>query len=126
MTPLELAITLNIEADKAIYYYHEYFKFLGITEFTKVYLQVRDNPWPYVNLTNLVQNAKMGDGEVVELLNIANGYLPRIRLEYDRVKEEINSTRAELNSWNAAISNTVRSYQQFCDRNLELKKRAPA
>jgi hypothetical protein len=79
-----------------------------------------------VNLTNLVQNAKMGDGEVVELLNIANGYLPRIRLEYDRVKEEINSTRAELNSWNAAISNTVRSYQQFCDRNLELKKRAPA
>jgi hypothetical protein len=30
---------------------------------------------------------------------------------------------AELNSWKVEISNTVRTYQQFCDRNLELKKR---
>ena len=61
---------------------------LGITEFTKAYLQVKDNPWPYVNLVQLTQNARMGDGEVVELLKIANGYLPRVRLEYDRLKEE--------------------------------------
>jgi predicted nuclease with TOPRIM domain len=58
----------------------------------------------------------MGDGEVVELLKIANGYLPRIRLEYDRLKSELNSLKSE-------ISNSVRIYQQFCDRNLELKKR---
>jgi hypothetical protein len=31
--------------------------------------------------------------------------------------------KAELNSWKVEISNTVRIYQQFCDRNLELKKR---
>ena len=30
---------------------------------------------------------------------------------------------AELNSWKAELSNTVRTYQQFVDRNLELKKR---
>jgi hypothetical protein len=30
---------------------------------------------------------------------------------------------AELNSWKAELSNTVRTYQDFCDRNLELKKR---
>jgi chromosome segregation ATPase len=58
----------------------------------------------------------MGDREVVALLKIANGHLPRARLEYDRVK-------AELNSWKAELNNTVRTYQQFCDRNLELKKR---
>jgi hypothetical protein len=57
----------------------------------------------------------MGDGEVVELLNIAKGYLPRIRLEYDRVQ-------GELNSWKAAINNEVRVYQDFCDRNLALSK----
>ena len=39
---------------------------LGITEFTKAYLQVKDNPWPFVNLVKLVQNAKIGEGEVVE------------------------------------------------------------
>lgn len=65
----------------------------------------------------------MKDTEVFELLRIANGYLPRVRLEYDRVKEEINSTKAELNSWKAAVSNEVRVYQDFCDRNLVLKRR---
>jgi serine phosphatase RsbU (regulator of sigma subunit) len=76
-----------------------------------------------VNLTRLVQNARMGDSEIVELLKIANGYLPRAGLEYDRVNGEINSTRAELNSWKAAVSNEVRVYQQFIDRNVALKKR---
>src|ERR671918_572585 len=122
-TPIEVAIALNLEAEKAINYYHEYFMLLGITEFTKTYLQVKDNPWPFINLVNLVQKARIGEGEVVELLKIANGYLPRVRLELDRIKEEINWGKAELNSWKAAISNEVRVYQDFCDRNLVLKNR---
>ena len=61
--------------------------------------------------------------EVVELLKIVNEYLPRIRLEYDRVKEEMNSTKAELRSWQVAISNEVRVYQDFCNRNLALRNR---
>ena len=96
---------------------------LGITEFTKAYLQVKDNPWPFVDLVKLTQNSRMKDGEVVELLKIANGYLPRVRLEYDRLKAEKNSLQAGLNSWEAELSNTVRTYQDFSDRNLELKKR---
>ena len=85
-TPVEVAIALNLEAEKAINYYHQYFMLLGITEFTKAYLQVKDNPWPFVNLVKLAQNSGIRDGEVVELLKIANGYLPRVRLEYDRLK----------------------------------------
>jgi predicted transcriptional regulator len=122
-TPVEVAIALNLEAEKAINYYHEYLMLLGITEFTKIYLQIKDNPWPFVNLAKLIQNARIGEGEVVELLRIANGYLPRVRLEYDRVKEEINSSKAELNSWKAANSNEVRVYQQFVDRNIKLNRR---
>ena len=94
-TPVEVAIALNLEAEKAINYYHQYFMLLGITEFTKAYLQVKDNPWPFVNLVNLTQNSRMKDGEVVELLKIANGYLPRVRLEYDRVEAELNSLEAK-------------------------------
>jgi hypothetical protein len=122
-TPIEVAIALNLEAEKAINYYHDYFKLLCITEFTGIYLQIKDNPWPFVNLVKLVQNAGVKDAEVVELLRIANGYLPRIRLECDRVREEKNLSKAELNSWKAATSNEVRTYQQFVDRNIELKKR---
>jgi predicted transcriptional regulator len=122
-TPLQVAITLGLKSEEAIRYHQEYFMLLGLTEFTKIYLQIKDNPWPYVNLARLVHNAKMGDGEVVELLKIANGYLPRVRLEYDRVEEELNSRIAELNSLKAEVNNSVRIYQQFCDRNLELNKR---
>src|SRR5918996_1130011 len=122
-TPLQVAITLNLEAEIAIQYHQQYYMLLGCTEFTKVYLQVKENPWPYVNLARLVQNSRIGDSEVVELLKIANGHLPRVRLEYDRVKEEIYSSKAELNSWKAAVSNEVRVYQDFCNRNLALKNR---
>jgi hypothetical protein len=122
-TPVEVAIALNLEAKEAIRYHQEYFMLLGITEFTKVYLQIKDNPWSFVDLVKLTQNARMRDGEVLELLKIANGCLPRIRLEYDRVKEEKNSLEAGLNSWKAAVSNKVRVYQDFCDRNLALKNR---
>ena len=119
-TPVEVTIALNLEAEKAINYYHEYFMLLGITEFTKAYLQVKDNPWPFINL---VQKARIGEGEVVELLKIANGYLPRVRLEYDRVKEEKSLLQAELNSWKAELNSIARTYQQFVDRNVALKKR---
>jgi len=39
------------------------------------------------------------------------------------VKEEKNSPQAELNSWKAALNNEVRTYQQFVDSNIALKKR---
>jgi len=113
---LEAAIKLDLESDKAIRYHQEYFMLLGCTEFTKIYLQIKDNPWPYVNLARLVHNARMDDGEITELLKIASGHLPLVRLEYDRVK-------AELYSWKAELSNVVRIYQQFVDSNIALKKR---
>jgi DNA-binding CsgD family transcriptional regulator len=122
-TPLQVAIILNLEAEIAIQYHQQYFMLLGCTEFTKSYLQVKENPWPFINLAKLVQSARIGEGEVAELLKIANGYLPRIRLEYDRIKEEIDWCKAEFNSWKAAVNNEVRVYQDFCDRNVALKKR---
>jgi lambda repressor-like predicted transcriptional regulator len=58
-TPLEVAIALNLEAEKAIQYHQQYFILLGCTEFTRVYPQIKDNPWLYVNLARLIQNARM-------------------------------------------------------------------
>jgi predicted transcriptional regulator len=115
-TPLEVAIKMNLEADIAIQYHQQYYMLLGCTEFTKIYLQIKDNPWPFVNLTNLVHDSRMGDGEVVELLKISNGYLPLVRLEYDRTKAELYSLKAELSS-------TVQKYEQFNDSNIALKRR---
>lgn len=58
--PVEVAIELNLEADEAI---RHYLKLLGITEFTKVYLQVKDNSMLFVNLFKLSQNAGMNDSK---------------------------------------------------------------
>jgi hypothetical protein len=115
-TPLEVAITLNLEAETTIKYHQQYYMLLGCTEFTKVYLQIKDNPWPYVNLVKLAKNSGMSDDKVIELLEIAKGHLPRVRLEHDRILSDLNSRKAELNS-------ITRTYQQFCDRNIALKKR---
>jgi hypothetical protein len=114
--PLQVAIELDLKSEDAIRYYHEYFMLLGITEFTRAYIQVKDDPWPFINLVKLTQKSGISDNEVLTLLKIANGYLPRIRLEYDRLKREENSMKAEL-------QNTVRTYQDFCDRNLRLCRR---
>jgi hypothetical protein len=122
-TPLRVAIELNLEAEKAIQLYHQYYMLLGCTEFTKIYSRIKDNPWPYVNLVQLIQKAGIDDGEVVELLKIANGYLPRVRLEYDRIKDELNYWKAETNSRRAELNSIAQTYQQFVDRNLNLKKR---
>jgi hypothetical protein len=59
-------------------------------EFTRIYPQIKDNPWPYVNLVNLIQNAGISGDDVVELQRIANGHLPRVRLEYDRLRKRIH------------------------------------
>ncbi|MGA7370218.1 MAG: hypothetical protein WBX01_13910 [Nitrososphaeraceae archaeon] len=122
-TPLQVTIALNLEAEKAIQYHQEYYMLLGCTEFTKVYFQIKDNPWPYVNLAHLIHNSRMGDEEVVELLEIANRYLPRVRLDYDRLNWERNSLRNELNAWKFEIDNAARIHQGFCDRIFALKNR---
>jgi hypothetical protein len=80
---------------------------LGCTEFTKVYLQIKDNPWAYVNLVKLALNSGMGNDEVVELLKIAKGHLPRVGLEYDRLEAELNSLEDEK-------SNSAKDYHRLC------------
>ena len=105
-TPLDVAIIIGLKSEDAIRYHQEYFMLLGCYEFTKVYLQIKDNPWSYVNLVKLAQNSEMSDDEVVELLKIANGHLPKVRFEYDRLKAELNSLEDEK-------SNSAKDYHRL-------------
>ena len=63
-------------------------------------IQIKVNPAPYVNPVKLVQNARMDDTEVVELLRIANGYLPSSnhvkQIGYKTVSCQIASIRCEM------------------------------
>jgi hypothetical protein len=44
---------------------------LGCYEFAKFYLQIKDNPWSYVNLVRLAHDSGIHDGDVLEILDIA-------------------------------------------------------
>ncbi len=44
---LDVAITLGLKSEEALRYHQEYFMLLGSTEFTKVYLQIKDNSCVY-------------------------------------------------------------------------------
>ncbi len=103
-----MVITLGLKSEEVLRYHQEYFMLLGCTEFTKVYLQIKDNPWAYVNLVKLALYSGMSDGEVVELLKIANGHLPRVRLEYDRLKAGLKSLEDEKN-------NSTKDYHRLCN-----------
>ena len=107
-TPLEVAITLGLNSEEVLRYHQEYYMLLGCYEFTKVYLQIKDNPWAYVNLVKLALNSGMSDDEVIELLKIASRHLPRVQLEYDRLKAELNSLEDEKN-------NSTKGYHRLCN-----------
>ena len=55
-----MAKTLGIDADEALHYHREYFKLLGCSEFVKIYPEIKDNAWSYVDLINAAKNENIG------------------------------------------------------------------
>jgi hypothetical protein len=96
-TPLEVVKELGLEADEAIRLHREYFKLLGCNDFTKVYLQIKDNPWPYVNFVKLAQNSGMSDDEVIKLLEMTKDY-PRVTSRYEKLKADTNVLENEISN----------------------------
>jgi predicted transcriptional regulator len=114
-TPLQVAITLGLKADEAINLHQEYFKLLGVNEFTRIYPEIKENPWPFVKLVKLAQDEGMSEVQLVELLKVANGHLPRVTSQYEKLKAEINSLEYEK-------SNSAKDYQQLRDGISNLHK----
>jgi predicted transcriptional regulator len=114
-SPLQVAIALGLKAEDAIRYHQEFYMLLGCTEFTKLYLRIKDDPWPFVNLVKLALDAGMDEVQVLELLKIANSSLPNVRLEYDRLE-------AERRSLEANVQRSARILQEIIDRTSKESK----
>jgi predicted transcriptional regulator len=114
-SPLQVAIALGLKAEEALRYHQEFFMLLGCTEFTKLYLRIKDNPWPYVNLVELALDSGTGDDEVLELLKIANDSLPSVRVEYDKL--EVKRSSLEAN-----VTQLARTLQEINDHILKESK----
>ncbi|MGC1134810.1 MAG: helix-turn-helix domain-containing protein [Nitrososphaeraceae archaeon] len=136
--PLQVAIILGLKAEDAIRYHQEYFMLLGCTEFTKVYPKIKDNPWPYLNLVKLALDSGMGDGEVVELLRIANNDLPSVKHNIQKLEgresilktniQQVEQTLQELNDRTSEESKRLKEYRSIYNQikeeteNLNTKK----
>jgi hypothetical protein len=127
-TPVEVAIILGLEADEAIRLHRQYYTLLGCTEFARIYPEIKDDPWSYVNLVNLTKNQQMNTKHVGNLLKIANNDLPSVenRLQELERKESIlisnhqQATR-NLNELNDQISKENEEIEQLRSNSNQLK-----
>jgi transposase len=85
-TPLEVAIILNIGQAQTTQYYAEYLKLSGLEYMTKTYLEFKGDSWYVVQLCKA---AKIGVSQLINLLRIANNYLPLVQRRYEDLQSRI-------------------------------------
>ncbi|MFL6509024.1 MAG: hypothetical protein ACJ704_13960 [Nitrososphaeraceae archaeon] len=117
-TLLEVTIDLNLGQAQATAYYGEYLKLVGLDEITKVYLEFKGDISYFVNLCKEAKAAKMGVSQVINLLRIANNYLPSVQHRHQQLQKEnsyfesILSTKAgEVQNLNGQIRDKEESLQ---------------
>jgi DNA-binding CsgD family transcriptional regulator len=90
-TTLEVAIALQLEADKVSEYHNEYLKLIHLDNLNQIYEEIGDNDIePFVRLYKSAKAAGMGIQHVNRLLNIANNNdLPELENRYQELKKEL-------------------------------------
>jgi hypothetical protein len=88
--PLEVAITLNLGQAQTTQYYADYLKLIGLEDITKLYIEFKGDISYFVNLCKAAKAAKMGIPQVINLLSIANNYLPSVQCRYNELQNENN------------------------------------
>ena len=95
-TPLEVAIDLNIEGECQAMQYHTYLRLVQADDVTKIYLELKDGAWDFVELCKQAKAAKMGISQVMKLLKIANNYLPSVEHRYETLQKQNNDLESIL------------------------------
>ena len=95
-TPLQVAIDLNIGERQATQYYAEYLKLIGLEDITNIYLEFKGDVSYFVSLCKAAEAAKMGVSQVVEVLKIANNYLPGVQHSYELLRKRNNTMESNL------------------------------
>src|SRR5215467_2681205 len=111
-TPLQVAVDLNIGQIQTTQYYSEYLKLAELEDFTKLYFEFKCDVSYFVHLCKATKEAKMGIPQVINLLRIANDYLPSVQHKYNQLQNEnnilnsvITDKSVELQNLNVQIKN---------------------
>jgi len=114
-SPVQLAIELNIRASEAIIFQREYWGLEGLHSLNRIYEEVKDDTWHFVNLCKSVKAAGVGTPRVLVLLKVANNDLPAVELRYERLKREAAILEFEK-------GNSARDFQQLNEHIIMMRK----
>ncbi|MFL6391921.1 MAG: hypothetical protein ACJ71E_07725, partial [Nitrososphaeraceae archaeon] len=89
-TLLQVTIDLNLGQAQATAYYEEYLKLIGLEDITKLYIEFKGDVSYFVSLCKAAKAAKMGIPQVINLLRIANNYLPSVQRRCEELQKQNN------------------------------------
>jgi len=125
-TLLEVTIDLNLGQAQATGYYGEYLKLVGLDNITKIYMEFQGDTSYFVELCEEAKAAKMGVSQVVNLLRIANNYLPSVEHRYGELQEENNFLDSilpikrkeiqDLSSYTTHMSKRLDTFKSECEK----------
>jgi hypothetical protein len=116
MTPVQVAIALNIREPEATQYYKEYWNLRQLHNLNWVYEQVKDNIGYFVSLYIAAKVARMDVQHIIRLLEIANNHLPSVEYTYENRKREVDGLEVEKR-------NSIKIYQEINDKILSMRNR---
>jgi len=114
-SPVQVAINLNIRASEAIILQREYWDLEGLHNLNRIYEEIKDDTWHFVNLCKSVKAAGVGTPHVLVLLKVANNDLPAVELRYERLKREAAILEFEK-------GNSARDFQQLNEHIIMMRK----
>jgi hypothetical protein len=88
--PLEVAIILNLGQAQVTAYYADYLKLVQLDDITQIYRELQGGVWHFVKLCKEARAAKIGISQVINLLRIANNYLPSVQHRYEELQKQNN------------------------------------
>jgi len=132
-TPMEVAIELKLREPEVTEYYKEYWKLKNLGELYQIYEEIKPDIRYLVEMFRSAKTAGMQIHHVIELLRIANNYLPQVEEQYNYLKESVkslevkklNSVRLynELESQIAVTQNALNQNRLLCkDQNTQLSR----
>jgi uncharacterized protein YlzI (FlbEa/FlbD family) len=94
-TLIDVAISLNLGESETTKYYEEYLNLKQMHELKMVYDEIGPDVMHFLELYKMSKDAHMKPDQVINLLQMSNGYLPFLEQKYKKLRNEIDFLESE-------------------------------
>jgi hypothetical protein len=115
-SPIEVAIALNIRQPEAVQFYKEYFNLSQLHDLYRIYEEIKDDLYSFLEFYRLTKAARMGPSQVINLLKIANNDLASVQRRFEQLSRDVISLELEK-------QNSARICQELSDKIASSRKR---